>query len=142
VILLDAFALVALQRDEPAAHTVAQMIASGDAGVPSMILAEVLDVLVRVQGVPADRLSEMLSGLFAAGLAVVHTRDETPWIAARLRARHYRARGSALSLPDCILLATAEAGDAIATADRPVLAAARAEGIDTIPLPDARGRVP
>jgi uncharacterized protein with PIN domain len=29
----------------------------------------------------------------------------------------------------------------IATADRPILAAARAESIDTVPLPDARGEM-
>lgn len=142
MILLDAFALIALQRDEPAADAVAAMIASGDAGVPSILLAEALDQLVRVHGVPAVRLEEAVGGLLAAGLAMVHTREETPWIAARLRVRHYRPRGSALSLPDCFLLATAQAGDSIATADRPILAAARAEGIDTIPLPDARGRMP
>jgi predicted nucleic acid-binding protein len=142
MILLDAFALIALQRDEPAAEAVTGMIASGDAGVPSIILAEVLDLLVRAHGVPADRLFEAVSGLFAAGLTMIHTRDETPWIAARLRSRHYRARGSALSLPDCVLLATAGPGDAIATADRPILAAAQAEGIDVRPLPDSRGRMP
>lgn len=142
MILLDAFALVALQRDEPAADAVAEMIAAGDAGVPSILLAEALDQLIRVHGVSAERLAEAIGGLFSAGLAMVHTREETPWIAARLRARHYRPRASALSLPDCFLLATAEAGDSIATADRPILVAARAEGIDTIPLPDARGGTP
>jgi predicted nucleic acid-binding protein len=140
VILLDAFALIALQRDEPAAQAVAEIIASGDAGIPSVNLAEVLDQLIRLDGVPADRLGRAFSGFVSAGLVVVHTRDETPWAAARLRARHYRRRGGALSLPDCILLATADAGDTIATADRPVLAAARAEGIDVMPLPDSAGR--
>jgi predicted nucleic acid-binding protein len=142
VILLDAYALIAFVRGEPAAEPVADLLRSGGTGIPSINLSEVIDQLVRRDGHAEDAVREVVAGLGARGLGVVHDDDETPWLAARLRARHYRARGSALSLSDCILLASAEAGDAIATADRPVLAAARAEGIDTIPLPDSRGRMP
>ena len=47
-----------------------------------------------------------------------------------------------MSLADCVALATAAAARAIATADPPLAAAARAEGIDVIALPDSEGRAP
>jgi predicted nucleic acid-binding protein len=142
VILLDAYALLAFFRGEPAADPVAALLRSGDVGVPSINLVEVADHLVRRDGNDLGLVEEVVAGLTAGGLAVVHTDDGTPLAAARTRARHYRARGSALSLPDCILLASAGPGDTIATADRPVIAAARAEGIAVVPLPDSRGRRP
>lgn len=142
MILLDAFALVALLRGERASAMVHDLIRTGDAAISSINLAEVIDQIVRVDGVPERELHQLVDGLIAGGLTVVHTTDATPWTAARLRARHYRRRGAALSLAHCVLLASAGHADAIATADRPVIAAAEAEGIDVLVLSVSRGRTP
>lgn len=140
MILLDAYALIAFVRGEGAAPPVAGLLRSGEAAIPSINLAEVIDQLVRRFGVPYEAVREVVDGLTAQGLSVLHTDDATPWAAARLRARHYQRRSRPLSLADCVLLAFAGSSDAIATADRPVIATATDEGIDVVPLPDSRGR--
>lgn len=63
--------------------------------------------------------------------------------AGDLRAVHYHRERSAVSLADCLALATAESvGEALATPDPALAAMARAEGIEVIPLPDSRGHRP
>jgi rRNA-processing protein FCF1 len=57
--------------------------------------------------------------------------------------RRYHRTRAPLSLADCLLLAAARGAQAIvATADRPLAGAARAEGIEVAALPDSRGRRP
>jgi hypothetical protein len=48
----------------------------------------------------------------------------------------------ALSLADCLLLASAEPDDEIATADRAVIEIARKLEVPVIPLLDSRGQRP
>ena len=48
----------------------------------------------------------------------------------------------AFSLADCFVIAVAEPGDTVATSDRAVALVARAEGLDVLALPNARGRRP
>jgi hypothetical protein len=62
--------------------------------------------------------------------------------AGLLRAQLYRRRTAELSLADCVLLASLEEGDTIATADPPLARAARRLGHTVTPLPDSRGRRP
>jgi predicted nucleic acid-binding protein len=142
VILLDAFPLVALLVDEPAAERVERLLRGGPTGITAPALAEVVDHLVRRRGVEEIHVRRLLEALADSGFVVLHMPDETPWIAGRLRSRHHDRRRSPLSLADCVLLATAGPSDAIATADGPLAAAARAEGIDVIALVDAHGRRP
>lgn len=140
--LLDAYPLIALLADEPPASEVALVLGQGDISITSVNLGEALDVLERVHGVPERVLRGAIETLAAAGLAVVPVLDAEAWRAAALRARHYRRRVSEISLADCFLLAVARPGDRVATSDRPLARAARAEGIDVIALPDSRGRRP
>lgn len=56
---VDAFALIALLRDEPAAGEVEGLLRRGEAAVTAINLAEALDVLERVDGVPRARLDEL-----------------------------------------------------------------------------------
>ena len=60
--------------------------------------------------------------------------------AAEIRARRYHRTRSALSLADCFALSVAADNGALASADGPLLRAARAEGTTAIPLRDSRGR--
>jgi predicted nucleic acid-binding protein len=140
--ILDAYALVALLLDEPAADEVEALLRSGDATINVLNLAEALDVAQRVHRQSAAEVRRVVEPLIGAVIAVRHVADVDAWRAADLRLRHYKRRSSELSLADCLLLAGAREGDRIATADSSVLAAARAEGIGVAPLPDREGRRP
>jgi predicted nucleic acid-binding protein len=143
VILLDAYALVALLADEPAATETEQLLRAGDCGAMVVNLAEAIDVACRVHGLDEEEVRSILEPLVAAKvLAAVAADESTAWRAARLRVRHYARRARPVSLADCFLVAAAGAEDAIATSDAPVARVARAEGIRVIALPDSAGRRP
>lgn len=76
----------------------------------------------------------------SAGLRVRPLERQHAWRAAEIRIEHYHRTKRPLSLGDCVLLASTADGERLATADRHVLDAAQAEGIDWIALPDSRGR--
>jgi predicted nucleic acid-binding protein len=142
-VLLDAFALIALLRDEPAAEEVETILRRGEAAMSAVNLAEALDVLQRIDGIDRERLVAATGPLVDESLVLMPVDERTARDGADLRARHYHRSRAPLSLADCLLLAAARGADAtIATADRPVAAVARAEGIEVAALPDARGRRP
>lgn len=62
--------------------------------------------------------------------------------AADVRVRQYSRRDRDVSLADCIVIATAGPGEAVATSDRALARVARAEGLDVLALPNSRGRRP
>lgn len=136
--ILDAYAVLALLKDEPAADAVEHLIR--DEAVVSMTavgVAEVIDHLVRLAG--ADEDDAMLD-LAQLGLADPLVVDES--IGARaglLRARHYHRRERAVSLADCVAAEVARRFDrAIATSDPHLLDTCAAESIAVIPLPTRR----
>jgi uncharacterized protein with PIN domain len=139
---LDAYALVALLTDEPAAEEVEQLLRGGHARVVVANLAEAIDISQRVRGLANVRsiLEPLLS---TRTIDVVGSTEAEAWSAASLRGRHYDRKTSALSLADCQLLAHAidEAGS-IATSDPPLARSARAEGVTVLALPDSSGRRP
>ena len=132
--LLDAFALIALAADEPAAADVELLLHRGQAATTAIGLAEAIDVLERRHAQSADILRAGLGPLLDAFVRVVSVDEALAWRAAALRARHYDRRTRPLSLADCVLLAAAGPDDAVATGDRPLMDAAQAEGIAVIPL--------
>ncbi|MGI9081002.1 MAG: PIN domain-containing protein [Thermoleophilaceae bacterium] len=140
--MLDAFALVTLARDEPAAGEVEALLRRGDCVVTAVNLAEVLDQFGRVMGQSPERLETELSPLLGGALTVVSVDQRIAWRAAELRRRHYASRASELSLADCVALAAVGPGDSLATADPPLARAAQAEALEVIRLPDSRGRQP
>lgn len=141
--MLDAHALVALLVDEPAAREVENLLHGGDtAAVAAINLAEAIDVSIRVHGVTQERAEGDLRSLAASLLRVIECDEPQAVRAGLLRARHYDRRRVPVSIPDCVLVAAAERGDAIASADSGVLAVARAEGLEVVPLPDSTGRRP
>jgi ribonuclease VapC len=142
-VLLDAFALVALLRDEPAADEVEAILRRGDTAMSAVNLAEALDVLQRVDGVDRPRLDAVTGPLINESVRLLVVDEATARDGADVRARRYHRTRSPLSLADCLLLAAAlQTQAAVATADRPVARAARAEGIELTALPDSRGRRP
>jgi predicted nucleic acid-binding protein len=140
-VLLDAFALVALLRDEPAAAEVEALLRRGSTGMPAINLAEALDVLERVEGVPRSRLDELTGPLVAESIDLLAVDERLARAGASLRARYFHRSRSPLSLADCILLGAA-AGASLATADPPLARAARSEQIVVHALADSRGRRP
>lgn len=78
MILLDAFALVALLVDEPAAERVERLLRGGQTGITAPALAEVVDHLVRRRGVEEIHVRRLLEALADSGFVVLHMPDETP----------------------------------------------------------------
>jgi PIN domain nuclease of toxin-antitoxin system len=144
LILLDAYAVIALALDEPAAAEVERLLRerTNDTAVTSVNLAEIVDVLVRQGGWPETDVGVELAVLMTAAIRVIDLTAETALRAGLLRARHYVRKECDVSLADCILLASAGEGDAIATADPAVAFVARAEGIALHPLRDSLGGTP
>jgi len=140
--VLDAYALIALVRGEPAADEVELILRRGGAAVSSVNFGEAVDVLHRRFGIPERELQLALGTLVSAGLDVVSTTERHAWRTAEIRARHYSRRGSELSLADCFAIAVTGEHDEIATSDLPLARAARAEGLAVVALPDSRGRRP
>ncbi|MGE4425620.1 MAG: PIN domain-containing protein [Solirubrobacteraceae bacterium] len=139
--LLDAAALVAFVRGEPAADAVAAALRDGEASVASVNLAEVHDVLVRRIGLPEDEVAEALRRL--GSLLTVRPVDAALALrAGALRARRYDRSVAPISLADCHCLASAGPDDVVLTSDGPLLRVAEMEGIATRALPDSHGRRP
>lgn len=142
MILLDASALIALIAGEPAAPEVQRLLESGECAVTPANLGEVLDRLIRVVGIDSARAREVMNSLVGELMKPLPIDERVGLRAGELRARHYRPRTAELSLADCMLLASPGPRDKIATSDAPLLRAARAEGIEVIPLPDSSGNRP
>lgn len=143
--VLDAYALIAFLAGEPAAGAVeAHLRAAGPtAHLSALNLAEVVDRLVRAAGQPEEAVFRRLEWLASGGLTVVAVDEPIGRLAGVLRARHYRRAGAAVSLADCVALATARLLDeGLSTADPALASIARAEGVPVLGLPDSRGRVP
>ncbi len=136
--VLDAYAVLALLKGEPAASSVQQLLNSADCGLTALGVAEVVDHLVRIVGATEDAAALDLAqlGLTApdpvdAGLALQ---------AGLLRARHYDRRNRAVSLADCVAAEVARSLDSeVATSDPHLLDLCRDEGIGVAPLPDSIG---
>jgi uncharacterized protein with PIN domain len=140
VIVLDAYALVALLADEPAADQVGRLIAAEPTAVAAPNLAEAADRLGRIYAIAVERTRSAVGSLQESIDLRVRAADERDaWRAAELRVKHYHRTNRPLSLGDCLLLAMTGEEDQLATADPHLLATAGDEGIAWIDLPDSRG---
>jgi predicted nucleic acid-binding protein len=138
VTVLDAFAVIAYLRGEPAADDVRPLLEAGDAALTAVGLAEVLDQLVRLAGAEED---DAVLDLAQLGLLEAILVDAgTGAAAGRLRARRYHRTRCPISMADCVAAETARAtGRPLATADPDLLDVCLAERIDVIPLPGSDG---
>ncbi len=128
-VLLDAFALIALLAEEPAAGEVEALLRRGDAAITAVNLAEALDVLQRVQGISRERLEAVTDPLVSDRMTLVAIDERIARDAADIRARYYHRTRAPISLADCILLAATGEDDALATADGPLIRVADAENL-------------
>lgn len=138
--VLDAYAVLALLKGEPAADDVRALISGGACTLTTLGVAEVVDHLVRIVGASDEEAALDLAQL---GLADVEPLDSAVALrAGLLRARHYHRRTRAISLADCVAAETARAaGDALATSDPHLLDTCHDEGIDIVVLVDSSGTI-
>ncbi len=142
MILLDAYALVALLATEPAGPEVEGLLYAGQTAVTAVNLAEAIETTERVHQLEHEEIRHALQPLLGSVIVVLPAAEREAWRAAELRAMYYERNERAVSIADCFLLAAAGAGDSIATADRAVAATARDEAIEVLALPDSSGRLP
>jgi predicted nucleic acid-binding protein len=138
VTILDAYAVIAYLRDEPAAEHVRPLLETGDAALTAVGLAEVLDHLVRLANAEED---DAVLDLAQLGLIdAIPVEASTGSAAGRLRARRYHRIRCPISMADCIAAETARATRRpLATADPDLLDVCFAERIEVIPLPGSDG---
>lgn len=136
--VLDAFAILALLKGEPAAVEVQHLIDGGDSALTSLGVAEVVDHLVRVVKVPEE---DAVLDLAQLGLPTPKPLDDEQSLrAGLLRARHYHRKDRAVSLADCVVAEAARSvGSSVATSDPHLLDLCRDEGISPTPLLDSKG---
>ncbi len=140
--LLDTNALLSLLWAEPGADEVAELLRGGDCAISPACLSEAVDKLVRGEGASQASVAAKLAPLIDEVVAMPRIDATIGWRAGELRAQHYERAGDDLSQVDCLLLATAQSGDRIATSDGSLAKVARKMGIDVVVLPDSRGRRP
>jgi predicted nucleic acid-binding protein len=142
--LMDAYGLVALVADEPAADEVERILREGGSRVVAVNLAEAIDICRRSHGLSQDETRAAFEPLTLSGtLAVAISGEAEAWLAADLRTSHYHRQQRPLSMADCFLLAHAvAAGEALATSDPDLAEVARIEDVTVVALPDRAGRRP
>lgn len=136
--VLDAYAVIAFLRAEPAAAPVKAVLKQADAGLTVVGVAELLDHLIRIVG--ADEEDATLD---VAQLGLLDGIPVTPNLGAaagRLRARHYHRKQCAVSMADCIAAETARSrNEQLATSDPHLLDVCHAENIAHLVLPQSDG---
>lgn len=131
--VLDAYAVIAYLKAEPAAGEVRRLLEDGDAGLTAVGLAEVLDHLVRLAGADEEEAALDLAELGLLEAVVVES--DLGLAAGRLRARRYHRVRCAVSMADCIAAEAARRGaTSLATSDPHLLDLCRVEGISAIVL--------
>lgn len=140
--VLDAYAVLAFLRDEPAAGGVGDLLRNPTT-LSAVNAAEVVDQLVRVFGRDPDEVHADLALLEYNGMAVATVSPEIGLLAGRVRAQHYHRERLPVSLADCMAAATALVLAApLATSDPALATMLRAEGGSVHGLPDSAGRLP
>jgi predicted nucleic acid-binding protein len=142
--LLDAYALVALIADEPAAEEVDAILRDGHARVVIVNMAEAVDISQRAHGLSGEDVRAALEPLLLGRILSPVVSDEPQaWLAAEIRAQHYDRRTQALSIADCFLIAHAVTdGGPIATTDPPLATVAREMDIEVTALAGSGGERP
>jgi PIN domain nuclease of toxin-antitoxin system len=140
--VIDSQGVLAFFLGEPAAAEVEAILRGRDgiASVSSITMAEVIDVGVRGRSQRVEAMEDRMSALMAGGLEVVAVDEEIARLAGALRSRHWDANLRPVSMADCVILATAmRVHEPVASADRSLIAAARAEGHPVVALLDSHG---
>lgn len=119
MIILDAYAVIAYLRAEPAAREVRLLLEQGDAALTAIGLAEIIDHLVRMAG--ADEEDAVLDLAQLGLLAALEVDAELGLAAGRLRARYYHRVRCAISMADCVAAETSKRREASLASSDPNL---------------------
>lgn len=142
MVVLDAAALIAVMKDEPAAEAVGQVL-QGPTVMSAVNYCEVVDHLLRVVGADPDRVDLSLAPIINTSLDIITSDAEIAEDAAQVRAHFYDSRDRPVSLADCFAIATARKVNApLATSDRAVAAILVSLGQEVVRLPNSRGAYP
>ena len=142
MVVLDAAALIAVMKDEPAAEAVGDLLRERTA-MSAVNYCEVVDHLLRIVGVEHDWIDLHLAPVIHASLDVVAVHADIADHAAEVRARFYDPKECAISLADSFAIATAcVLGAPLATSDRSVARILVDLEHEVIPLPNSRGDYP
>lgn len=130
--LLDAYAVIAVLRGEPAARTVRALLEDGGCSVHPLNLAEVLDRVARASRVDVDDLE---SDIALLGLGTTSVTADDLVEAGRWRARHYHRTQRPVSLADCVAAVHARRREMpLASGDAACLAMLTEEGGEVVDL--------
>jgi predicted nucleic acid-binding protein len=136
--VLDAYAVIAYLRAEPAAGEVRPLLEGGGTSLTAVGVAEVFDHLVRLLGADEEDAALDLAQLRLTDAIVVDS--DIGLGAGRLRARHYHRSRCPVSMADCIAAESARrAEQPLATSDPHLLDLCHKEGIATIVLAGSDG---
>ena len=131
--ILDAYAVIAYLKAEPAAPEVRPLLDSGEANLTAIGVAEVLDHLVRLAGADEEDAALDLAQLGLLDGVIVDS--DLGLAAGRLRGRRYHRSRCAVSMADCIAAEAArQEATGLATSDTHLLDLCRVEGISAIVL--------
>jgi predicted nucleic acid-binding protein len=138
--VLDAYAVLAFLKAEPAAADVRVLLQGGDAALTSVGVGEVLDQLIRIVGADEEDAALDLAQLgLLDGLPVS---ADLGAAAGRLRARCYHRSRCAVSMADCVAAETARSlAQPLATSDPHLLDVCHSEDIARLVLPQSNGRI-
>lgn len=137
--LLDANALIAVIRGEPAMEPVLAILRRGSVAMTAANIAEVYDRSHRRTGFPHERVAEVIEPLFEGPIAPILVDLDLARRAGELRSQRYHRKRRSLALADCVLLAAAGSNDKVASSDSDVLTVAAELEIETIELPPSFG---
>ena len=127
--VLDAYAVIAYLRAEPAAIEVRALLDSAGAALTTVGVAEVLDHLIRIGGADEEDATLDLAQLDL--LDAIPVSANLGAEAGRLRARSYHRSRCPVSMADCIAAEAARSqAEPLATSDPHLLMVCHLEGID------------
>lgn len=138
MIILDAYAVIAYLRSEPAAGEVRPLFDRAEATLTAVGVAEVLDHLVRLAGADEEQAALDIAQLGLLDGVVVDS--DLALGAGRLRARRYHRSRCAVSMADCIAAEAArQRAMSLATSHPHLLELCHIERVPTIVLTASDG---
>jgi len=136
--ILDAYAVIAYLRGEPAAGEVRPLLEGSAVTLTAVGVAEVIDHLVRLAGTDEEEAALDLAQLGL--LDPIPVESDLGLAAGMLRARYYHRTRCAVSMADCIAaVAARQAATDLATSDPHLLDLCRHASIPTIVLTGSDG---
>lgn len=139
-LVFDASALVAWMLDEPAADEVTDLLGRQGGACSAVNAAEVVDRLLRRESASRPQIDGVLGQLATHGFEILDCTEPIGLEAGAIRSMHYHRVERAVSLADCVAVATAAAAAAsLVTSDGPLAQVAVRSDVEVVVIPNSRG---